>query len=205
MDEMNNTPYCYGGGFGSIFAYIILFVIIVWVFGGAFGGFGRNGFGNGFGTGLIDGAALGYGTSNFGFQNFRATCDAEKTEIVNTARTQYLIEQQASATQAAVNAQGNALKERMDFYAIQDLRDKLNERERTISRLESERFTTNSLAPLAAQLAYIQANMLQKPEISGVGVACPSAAILNGFGVNPLNNTAYNNCCCNNGLNSTLV
>ena len=71
----------------GLFGYIILFVIIVWVFGGAFGG-------NGFGWGRGFGGAYpceGLGTNNFGFQNYKATCDAEKAEIINTARTSDII------------------------------------------------------------------------------------------------------------------
>lgn len=206
MDEMNDSPVYYNNGFGSIFAYIILFVIIVWVFGGAFGGgfgggFNRGGFANGLGTGLgLDALGMG-GTSNFGFQNFRATCEAEKTEIKNTATTQYLIEQKASETQAVAMQQGRALQERMDYYALQDLRDKLNESQRENAELKSQMFTTSSLAPIVSQLNTIQNQMLIKPNITGVGVACPTTAILNGLGINSLNSCCSSNKC----LNSTLV
>lgn len=171
-----------GNGIG-LFGYIILFVIIVWVFGGAFGG-------NGFNHGLAYGAYAGDG---FGFQNYKATCDAEKAEIINTARTQYLVEQKASETQAVVNAQSNMLATKIDFYEYQNLRDAVAERDRTISQLQNQIFVKDQLAPINAQLNTIQCNMLVRPNVTGIGVACPSAAILNGLGVNQLG------CGCNNG------
>lgn len=169
----------------GLFGYIILFVIIVWVFGGAFGG---NGFNRGYGY-------AGYGGDGFGFQNFKATCEAEKAEIINTARTQYLVEQKASETQAVVNAQTNMLATKIDFYEYQNLRDAVAERDRTISQLQNQIFVKDQLAPINAQLNTIQSNMLVRPNITGIGVACPSAAILNGLGVNQLGC----NCNCNNG------
>lgn len=56
----------------------------------AFWGRGGNGFGwgNNCGNGFAPfGDGIGFGASSYGFQNYRATCDAEKSEIINTART----------------------------------------------------------------------------------------------------------------------
>jgi hypothetical protein len=172
----------------GLFGYIILFVIIVWVFGGAFGGAGF-GFNRGFGYGPGLNAPDG-----FGFQNYKATCDAEKAEIINTARTQYLIEQKSAENNAVTTAQANMLATKIDYYKQQDLRDKISERDRVIAQLQNEIFVKDQLAPVTAQLADIRCNMLVRPNVTGVGVACPSAAILNGLGVNSLSN-----CNCNYG------
>lgn len=171
----------------SLFGYIILFVIIVWVFGGAFGG---NGFG--WNRGGFCGPMEGAGPYGFGFQNYKATCDAEKAEIINTARTQYLVEQQANDTRALVTAQSNMLANKIDFYEYQNLRDAVNERDRIISQLQNQIFIKDQIAPITAQLNDIRCNMLVRPNVTGVGVACPSAAILNGLGINQVHQ------CCNN-------
>ena len=84
----------------------------------------------------------------------------------------------------------------MDYYAYQDLRDKVSERDRTIAQLQNEIFVKDQIAPVTAQLADIRCNMLVRPNVTGVGVACPSAAILNGLGVNSLNGCG----CANSNL-----
>ena len=176
VDEMT------GGGIG-LFGYIILFVIIVWVFGGAFGG-------NGFGWGnRACGAECGYG--GLGFQNYKAICDAEKASITQTATTQFLIEQQSSMNRELIAAQTNAINTKIDYYGYQNERDKNADLARENMELRNQLFVKDQLAPVNEQLAAIRCNMLTKPNITGVGVACPSAAILNGLGVNSLNN-------CNN-------
>ena len=58
--------------------------------------------------------------------------------------------------------------------------------------LKNQLFVKGQLAPITAQLNNIQCNMLVRPNVTGVGVACPSAAILNGLGINSLNNSNCN-------------
>ncbi|MGN1125555.1 MAG: hypothetical protein ACI4S3_07400 [Candidatus Gastranaerophilaceae bacterium] len=165
----------------GLFGYIILFVIIVWVFGGAFGG------GFGWNRGGCAGAE-GFGVSNgLGFQNYKAICDSEKAQIVNTATTQFLIEQQSANNRELIQAQTNAINTKIDYYGYQNERDKNADLQRQVVELRNQLFVKDQLAPINAQLASIQCNMLRRPDITGVGVACPSAAILNGLGVNSLN------------------
>ena len=189
MDDINTN------GIG-LFGYIILFVIIVWVFGGAFGGgfggFGGRGFANGFATGV---GVEGYG---MGFEDYKAICEAQKANISQTATTQYMIEQQANLTRDAINAQAAALATKIDFYEYQNLRDALSQKDRELIELKNQMFTKDQLAPIAAQIASIQCNMLTKPNVTGVGVCCPNSAILNGLGVTNLNN-ANNSCACAGG------
>lgn len=175
----------------SPFGYIILFVIIVWVFGALTGGFNGFGFGN---------RAFGYGVGvdgyNLGFEDYKAICESQKANIANTATTQYLIEQHAANTREQVTAQINALGTKIDFYGYQNLRDTVAQKDREIMELRNQMFTKDQLAPVNAQLANIQCRMLTKPEITGVGVCCPNAAILNGLGVNSLNGFNSCNSCC---------
>lgn len=188
---MEKESYSWGGiGFLALFFLIII----------AFWGRGGNGFGWGNnGAGFVPfGDGIGFGASSYGFQNYRATCDAEKAELANTARTQYLIEQQASATQAVVNATANATQTKIDFYAYQDLRDKLSESQRENLILQNQLFVKDQLAPINAQLASIQCNMLRRPDITGVGAVCPNAAIINGLGINSL--SGLGSCGCNGNV-----
>lgn len=168
-------------GWGIVIFLIILFAVF---WGGGFGG--NRGFANPYGFGD------GVGPNGFGFQNYKATCDAEKAEIINTARTQYLVEQQANATQALVTAATNATNTKIDFYGYQNERDKNAELQRENMELRNQLFVKEQLAPITTQLNNIQCNMLVRPNVTGVGVACPSAAILNGLGINNLNNSNCN-------------
>lgn len=156
----------------GLFGYIILFVIIVWVFGSMFGG-------NGFGF------SNRHNAYDMGFEDFKAICEAEKANITQTATTQYMIQAQGNETRSYLGT-------KIDFYEYQNLRDKLNERDMVIAELKNKLFVKEELTPITTTLSNIQCNMLRRPDVTGIGVACPSAAILNGLGVNSINNC--NNC-----------
>lgn len=177
---MDKEGYSWAGiGFLAIF---FLIIISVWNRGGCGNGWGFGGNGCGAPAFGLDGA--GFGASSYGFQNYKATVDAEKAEIVNTARTQYLTEQQAAATRELVQATANATQTKIDFYAYQGLRDAVAERDREISELKNMLFVKDQLAPVTAQLSSIQCNMLRRPDVTGVGAVCPNAGIINGLGIN---------------------
>lgn len=180
---MDDKTYSMGGiGFLAI-----LFILIFAVIGrGGFGGFGGwGGCNNGCGD-------WGYGGFN-GFQNYKATVDAEKAEIINTARTQYITEQQAASTRELVQSTANTTQAKIDFYAYQDLRDKLSESQRENMMLQNKLFVKEQLAPVTAQLSSIECKMLRRPDVTGIGAVCPNSAIINGLGLNNLG------CGCNGG------
>lgn len=174
------------GGIG-FFGYIILFVIIVWVFGTMFGG-------NGF---AFNNRNCGY-APNMDFENYKATCEAEKANITQTATTQFLIEQQSATNRELITAQTNAINTKIDYYGYQNERDKNAELQRQVMELKNQLFVKDQLAPITATLSNIQCNMLRRPDVTGIGVACPSSAILNGLGVNSLSN-------CNGCSNGALI
>lgn len=163
---MDKENYSWGGiGFLALFFLIII----------AFWGRGGNGFGwgNNCGNGFMPwGDGIGFGASSYGFQNYRATCDAEKAEIINTAATQYKTIEQAQLTRDTVNATANATQAKIDFYAYQDLRDRLSEEQRKVLTLENQLFVKDQLAPLTASIADIRCNMLTKPVVNGLGTSC---------------------------------
>lgn len=185
---MDKESYSWGG-----IGFLALFFLIVMAFlGRGCNGFG--GWGNNYGCG--HNGVFGYdnGPIGYGFQNFRATCDSEKAEIINSARTQYLVEQQAAATRDVVTTTANATQTKIDYYAYQDLRDKLSEAQRENMMLQNKLFVKDQLEPVNATLASIQCNMLRRPDVTGIGAVCPNAAILNGLGVNSINSCG---CGCN--------
>lgn len=175
---MDDKTYSMGGiGFLAILFILIFAVVGRGGFGG-FGGFGGWG-GNGYGWGPD-------GFTGYGFQNYKATVDAEKAEIINTARTQYITEQQASSTRELVQSTANTTQAKIDFYAYQDLRDKLSESQRENMMLHNKLFVKEQLEPVNSALASIQCNMLRRPDVTGIGAVCPNSAIINGLGINSL-------------------
>ena len=191
---MDDKTYSMGGiGFLAIL-FILIFALVgrggLGGWGNGFGGWG--GFpmwGNSFGFGGV--GVPGYG---LGFEDYKAICNSEKQEIINSARTQYLVEQQAAETRAVATANANVTNNKIDFYAYQDLRDRLNESERKVMSLENQLFVKDQLAPVNAQLASIQCHMLKRPDVTGIGAVCPNAGIINGLGINSLNGYG---CGCN--------
>lgn len=53
----------------------------------------------------------------------------------------------------------------------------------TIERMTLAQNMTAQFNALATQVAAIQANMLVKPNVTGVGAVCPNAGIINGLGI----------------------
>ena len=184
---MDKEGYSWGGiGFLALF---FLIIVAYWNRGGNCWGFGNN-------CGGFLGDGIGFGASSYGFQNFRATCDAEKREIINTATTQYQVEQQAAATRELVQATANATQTKIDFYAYQGLRDAVAERDRQIMELKNMLFVKDQLAPLTAQVADIRCNMLTKPVVNGLGTSCNPIITPYPFGFNGFNGCSYG-CGCN--------
>lgn len=181
---MDDKTYSMGGiGFLAILFILIIGFVMNRGWGNGFGGWG-NGFpmwGNGFGFNSV--GVPGYG---LGFEDYKAICNSEKQNIIDSARTQYLIEQQGSETRAVATANANTTNTKIDYYAYQDLRDRLSEEQRKVLTLENQLFVKDQLAPLTAQLNSIQCNMLRRPDITGIGAVCPNAGIINGLGVNSL-------------------
>lgn len=181
---MDKDTMSWGGvGFLALFFLILI----------AFWGRGGNAFGNGWGNGFVP-YGVGVAGYGLGFEDYKAICESEKQEIINSARTQYLTEQTSAATQAVVNATANATQTKIDFYAYQDLRDQLAETQRQLMEANNKLFVKDQLAPINATLASIQCNMLRRPDVTGVGAVCPSAAIINGLGINGYNGYGCNGC-----------
>lgn len=164
---------------------ILLVLLFLFMRQGFFGGNGF-GWGNGFpgfGGGNWGPWALNGAAGDIGFQNYRATCDAEKTEMMNFSDIQHQIATTSAATQASIYADGNATRNLITQQEIQSLRDRLDDAHRENLVLSNQLFVKDQIAPITAQLTAIQNNMLVRPNVTGVGAVCPNAGIINGLGL----------------------
>lgn len=120
--------------------------------------------------------------------NAVSNCQVEKQEIIDSARTQFLIENTARQTQEQTMSGFAALGTKIDFYEYQNLRDQLAQERTKNVVLENRVYSDAKFGVVEAQLASIACKMMPKPDVTGVGVVSPNAGILNGLGINSLNN-----------------
>lgn len=149
---------------GMGWAGVLLFIVVIWVI---FGG----GIGNGWGR----------GTCNDGGCNRVSNCEVQKQEIVDSARTQYLIETSSRQTQEYL---GN----KIDFYEYQNLRDQLAAERNKNMALENRIYSDGQFTALSRQLERcccetdkrfdaIECRMLKRPELSGIAATCSGQII----------------------------
>lgn len=166
---------------GMSWASIILGIIVLVFIFGAWGGngfFGGRGYGPGFAAGV---AADGCGrTSN---------CEVERRGLVTAADTNYRIIEQAQATRETVQATASATQAKIDFYAYQDLRDKLAEQQRQNMMLQNQIYSDAKFNALSSQLANIQCKMLKRPDVSGLATSCNPIVTPFGIYAQNLNNS----------------
>lgn len=151
MGENGNATTINWTSWGLVIFFILLFMIFRG-FGG-FGGFGpQQGWGNP-GCGVV------------------SNCQVEKQGIIDTARTQYLVEQTARATQDATAAGITALGNKIDGYAVQDLRDKLAEERNKNMMLQNRLYSDGQFNNLARQNESMYASL--KQEIAALACETP--------------------------------
>lgn len=180
MNEIISTNETVGG---FSWGWIIFLILILWFFvGGGFGGFGGFG-GYGRGSAFLAGDVVGslsreidaHGATNH---------EVERRSLVTAADTNYRIIDQANATRATVEATARATQDKIDFYAYQDLRDKLSESQRENMMLQNKLYSDAKFNVIEGQLASIACKMAKTPEVYAVSAACPTSAIVNGLGFN---------------------
>lgn len=137
-------------GWGILIMIFLLFI----VFGGGFGGgfFGR-------GCGC-----------NGGCNTDRDVWGAERQQIIDSARTQYLIEQKAAENNAVTTAMGNSINQKIDFYAYQDLRDQLADAKSENIALKSQMYSNAQFAALNTRLDKLDCQIIKRPPFWGCGV-----------------------------------
>ena len=146
----------------------VLFIIIV--IAALFGNFG-NGFG--FGRGNMPYLVNDTGCSRV------SNCQVEKQEIIDTASTQYLIEQQSNDTRMAINASTEAITSQASRIYEQRLQEAIFDLKMENQILKNGIFTKEQTDALAAKISdcccgfnrrldAIECRMLTKPALYGV-------------------------------------
>lgn len=101
-----------------------------------------------------------------------SNCQVEKQEIIDAARTQYMIENTSRITQEQTAAGLTALGNKIDYYAYQDLRDQLAQERTKNVVLENRVYSDTQFNALRAQIEAIGCGMLKQPPVYGVGTSC---------------------------------
>lgn len=148
----------------------ILFVIIViWaIFGGGFGFNQNRGWNGDCGCGRV------------------SNCEVERQGIIDSARTQYMVENTARNTQEYLGT-------KIDYYEYQNLRDDLAKERSKNMALENRIYSDAMFNGLSKQLGDcccefnrrldgIEGRMLTKPPLSGVAATCGGQLVPAGFG-----------------------
>lgn len=161
----------------------VLFVVVILylIFGGGLG------FGNGCGN------RAGWGWGNDCGCTRVSNCEIEKQEIIDSASTRYLIEQQGAATRAAAQAGFEALSAQNSRIYEQGLQEALFDAKMKIQQLEGNAFTKAQTDALAKQysdcccelnrrLDSIECNMLKRPALYGVASTCAGQVIPSNVG-----------------------
>ena len=186
----NDTTFSWG--------WVIFLILILWFFVGG-NGFGFGGYGNRAGSflagdilGQLQGrdASLSCGASN---------CEVERRGLITAAETNYRIIDQAQQTRNVVEATSATTNAKIDFYAYQDLRDKLSESQRENMMLQNKLYSDAKFGAIEAQLASISCRMAKQPEVYATSAVCPNAAVINGLGINGMPYGFYG-CGCNGNV-----
>lgn len=175
---------------GMTWIGVLFVILVIWaIFGG--------GFGNGWNNRNNDYAPGGC--------NRVSNCEVEKQEIIDSARTQYQIEQQGAATRTAVRdstdavmAQASRIYEAQQSEAIFDLKMENQS-------LKAQIYNDAKFSALSAQmegfargvdsrLSTIECDMLKRPNLYGIASTCSGQVIPASFG----RNGWASDCTCNN-------
>lgn len=154
---------------GMSWIAVLFIILIIWaIFGGGFG----NNWGNRQPV-MVDGYNGGCSRVS--------NCEIEKQEIIDSARTQYLVEQQAAQTRAEVQAGVSSLYDQANRIYIQNLQTEAFDLKMENQSLKDQLYSDAKFTALTNQLSEcccgfnrrldgIEAQMLTKPTLSGVAV-----------------------------------
>lgn len=105
-----------------------------------------------------------------------SNCEVEKQTIINTATTQFLIEQKANETNMAIVTDGNKTREKIDFYAYEGLKDQLAQSRAENIALRGQIYSDAKFNALEMQLANISCSMPKRPPFYAAG-GLPCASV----------------------------
>ena len=157
---------------GMGWAGLLLFFVVIWIlFGSMFnGGWGGN-------RSVADGGC-----------NRVSNCEVEKQEIIDSARTQYLIEQTSRQTQDVANANGRMLQDQANRIYEAQQAAALFDAKMKIQALEGQIFTQAQTDAISRQLAdcccninrrldHVECDMLKRPNLFGLAATCSGQVI----------------------------
>lgn len=157
---------------GMTWLGVLFFVVILLVLLG--GGLG-NGFGNGWGN--RNGCAPEGGCGRV------SNCQVEKNEIIDSARTQFLIEQNGAATRTAIrDSRDDVMAQASRIYEAQQS-EKIFDLKMENQALKGQIYSDAKFTALSQQLSDcccafnrrldgIECDMLKRPNLSGVAATC---------------------------------
>ena len=149
----------------------VLFVILViWAILGG-------GFGNGFGWGSRGGCVPEGGCNRV------SNCEVEKREIIDSARTQYLTEQQGETTRLAIRDSRDAVMGQASRIYEAQQSEKIFDLKMENMSLKNSFYTKELVGGLSQQMERfccefnrrldgIECDMLKQPKLSGVAATC---------------------------------
>lgn len=160
---------------GMTWIGVLFVILVIWaIFGGGFGNFGSR----------------GYDSCGNGGCTRVSNCEVEKQGIIDSARTQYLIEQQGSATRTAVAESTKTITDQNSRIYEQRLQETIFDLKMENQGLKSSIFTKEQTDAIARQLSScccdfnrrldsIECRMLTKPNLSGLAATCGGQIVPN--------------------------
>jgi hypothetical protein len=171
---------------GMTWIGVLFVILVIWaIFGGGFGNFG--GMGHQMAQApaapiILGGDALGGGCNRV------SNCEIERREIIDSANTQYKLEQQGAQTRAEVQAGVNSIIDQNNRIYIQGLQTQAFDLKMENQALKNQLYSDAKFNALTSQISEcccgfnsqldsIRANMLTKPELFGVASTCSGQLI----------------------------
>lgn len=151
---------------------VLFVVIVIWaIFGGGFGNCWGNNRGNCGGWGFDGGCGR---VSN---------CEVERSGLINTATTQFLVEQSGSATRTALHDTQDAIMAQASRIYEANQSEKIFDLKMENQALKTQLYSDAKFNALEKQvddcccgfnrrLDSIECNMLTRPRLTGVGITC---------------------------------
>lgn len=176
------------GAASTSWGVIIFFLILFWIFTGGVWGGNRN---NNNDNDLALLAAMKSGQVT--------NCELERRSLMNTDAITAAVQNSTNELSLQSRRQYDAMQgEKMFDLKLnalsqqQSYEAKLAAKDATIERMTMAQNMNCQFNALAQQIESIKANMLVKPQVTGVGAVCPNAGIINGLGIGSALGGCYN-------------
>jgi hypothetical protein len=161
---------------GLAWIWVLFVILVIWAIAGG-------SFSNGWGNNRQGQTPIVLGENYGGGCNRVSNCEIERREIIDSATTQYQVEQQGAATRTAVADGVATIVDQNNRLYIQGLNEKLFDLKMENQTLKGQIYSDAKFSALTSQLSEcccnfnsrldsIEAQMLTKPHLSGVAATC---------------------------------